>query len=230
MRAFSEPDLTGSTFSNPAANEPYRMEEHSVAEELAVDAALGLSSEEAGQRLLQYGSNQLRGSKALPLWRRVLAQFQDPLVYLLLGAVVISLAAWAIEAGESWPLDAIVIGVIILLNAALGFAQESKAASSVAALARMTEVTASVLRDGERRRAPSAELVPGDVLLLEEGDAVGADARLLNAAALKVQEASLTGESEAVLKDPRQILTLSPLAERANMVFKGTAVVQGTGR
>jgi potassium/sodium efflux P-type ATPase len=230
MPATGEPRLIGVSLSNPAAGEPYLQEERCIAEELAVDPALGLSLEEASQRLLQYGPNQLRGSKALPLWRRVLAQFQDPLVYLLLGAVAISLAAWAIEANETWPLEAVVIAVIILLNAALGYAQESKAANAVAALARMTAVTASVLRDGERRRVPSAELVPGDVLLLEEGDAVGADARLLTTAALKVQEASLTGESEAVLKDPRQIAAPAPLAERANMVFKGTAVVQGTGR
>jgi Ca2+-transporting ATPase len=166
----------------------------------------------------------------MPLWRRILAQFQDPLVYLLLAAVVVALAAWAIERHEGWPVDAVVIAAVILLNVGLGFAQENKAANAVAALARMTAVTSSVLRDGERRRLPSAELVPGDVLLLEEGDAVGADARLLATAALRVQEASLTGESEAVLKDARPVLAAAPVAERANMVFKGTAVVQGTGR
>ena len=166
-----------------------------------VNQAVGLSSDEAARRLALHGPNELRASKGTPLWRRILAQFQDPLTYLLLGAVIVAIAVWAIEGQESWPIDAVVLAAVILLNAALGFAQESKAANAVAALARMTAVTSSVLRDGERRRLPSAELVPGDVLLLEEGDAVGADARLLVTAALRVQEASLTGESEAVLKD-----------------------------
>lgn len=164
------------------------------------------------------------------MWRRILAQFQDPLVCLLVGAVVIALAAWLIEGCEGWPIDALVIAAVLLLNAALGFIQESKAADAVAALARMTAVTSSVLRDGRRQRIPSADLVPGDVLLLEEGDAVGADARLLAAASLRIQEASLTGESEAVLKNSAPLAAAAPLADRSSMVFKGTAVVQGSGR
>lgn len=201
-----------------------------VARALQVDPDTGLSAEEAARRLRRYGPNQLRAAPAVPVWRRILAQFRDPLVYLLLGAVAVALAAWLIEGQESWPVDAVVIAAVVLLNAALGFAQERKAANAVAALARMTEVTASVLRDGERRRIPGAELVPGDVLLLDEGDAVGADARLLTAAALRVQEASLTGESEPVLKDAATLPAPAPLAERSSMVFKGTAVVQGSGR
>lgn len=201
-----------------------------VARALQVDPDTGLSAAEAARRLRRYGPNQLRAAPAVPVWRRILAQFRDPLVYLLLGAVVVALAAWLIEGQDSWPVDAVVIAAVVLLNAALGFAQERKAANAVAALARMTEVTASVLRDGERRRIPGAELVPGDVLLLDEGDAVGADARLLTAAALRVQEASLTGESEPVLKDTATLPAPAPLAERSSMVFKGTAVVQGSGR
>ena len=166
----------------------------------------------------------------MPAWRRVLAQFQDPLVYLLLGAIVVALVAWLIEGREGLPVDAIVIAMVVVANAVLGFVQEARAANAVAALARMTAVTSSVLRDGERRRIPSAELVPGDILLLEEGDAVGADGRLLLSASLRVQEASLTGESEAVLKDAAPLNGPAPLAERSCMVFKGTAVVQGTGR
>ena len=218
------------TSQNCAAEDPSRQEPQSIAKALKVNPKFGLSLKEAAQRLVQHGPNQLRASKAPPLWRRILAQFQDPLTYLLLGAVAVALSAWAIERHERWPVDALVISAVILLNAALSFAQESKAANAVAALARMTAVTSSVLRDGERRRIPSAEIVPGDVLLLEEGDAVGADARLLVTAGLKVHEASLTGESEAVFKDPAVIAGAAPIAERANMIFKGTAVVQGTGR
>src|SRR5690606_2317339 len=127
-------------------------------------------------------------------------------------------------------IDAIVIAMVVAANAVLGFVQEAKAATAVAALARMTAVSSSVLRNGERRRIPSAELVLGDILLLDEGDAVGADGRLLLSASLRVQEASLTGESEAVLKDAATLNETAALAERFCMVFKGTAVAQGTGR
>jgi len=201
-----------------------------VVQSFGSDAEGGLTVPEATRRLTEYGPNELRAVSPMPAWRRVLAQFQDPLVYLLLGAIVVALVAWLIEGSEGWPIDAIVIAMVVVANAVLGFVQEARAANAVAALARMTAVTSSVLRDGERRRIPSAELVPGDILLLEEGDAVGADGRLLLSASLRVQEASLTGESEAVLKDAAPLNGPAPLAERSCMVFKGTAVVQGTGR
>ena len=201
-----------------------------MAQELGSDAERGLTGAKAAKLLAEFGPNELRAVSPTPAWRRLFAQFQDPLVYLLLGAIIIALVAWLIEGLEGWPIDAIVIAMVVLANAGLGFIQETRAANAVAALARMTAVTSSVLRDGERRRIPSAELVPGDILLLEEGDAVGADGRLLLSANLRVQEASLTGESEAVLKDADPLNAPAPLAERTCMVFKGTAVVQGTGR
>src|SRR5690606_2453050 len=125
---------------------------------------------------------------------------------------------------------ALVIAAIIVLNAVLGYTQESKAEDAVAALASMTAAVSTVLRAGELRTIPSAELVRGDVLVLDEGAAVGADARLLTAHSLRVQEASLTGESEAVTKDPTTLGHEVPLGDRLNMVFKGTAVAQGNGR
>jgi Ca2+-transporting ATPase len=201
-----------------------------VVQSFGSDAEGGLTVPEATRRLTEFGRNELRTVAPMPAWRRLLAQFQDPLVYLLLGAIVIALVAWLFEGREGWPIDAIVITMVVMANAVLGFVQEARAANAVAALARMTAVTSSVLRDGERRRIPSAELVPGDILLLEEGDAVGADGRLLLSASLRLQEASLTGESEAVLKDSAALDDPAPLAERSCMVFKGTAVVQGTGR
>ena len=135
------------------------------------------------------------------------------------------------QAGAAgWPLDAIVITCVVVVNAVLGWLQEAKAASAVAALAKMTTATAGVLRDGKPQRVPSAELVHGDVLVLAEGDAVGADARLPQAAALTVAEAPLTGESEAVLKDIATLSQPAALGDRLDMVFKGTAVAQGTGR
>lgn len=209
---------------------PSLIEGTALIESLGTDAERGLSGPEATRRLAEHGRNELRASATISPWHRLWAQFQDPLVYLLLGAIVISLVAWWIEGREGWPIEATVIAVVVLANAILGFVQETKAADAVAALARMTAVTSSVLRDGKRERIASAELVPGDILLLEEGDAVGADARLLLSTSLRVQEASLTGESEAVLKDAAALTGPAPLAERLCMVFKGTAVVQGTGR
>ena len=190
----------------------------------------GLTAQDASSRLTANGANKLRAAPPVAGWRRALAHFQDPLVYLLLAAIAIALGAWIIEGRVGWPVDAMVITVVVLINAAIGYVQESKATQAVAALAKMTEVTSSVLRDGQVRRVPSVDLVLGDILVLAEGDAVGADARLIEATALRVQEASLTGESEAVLKDAATLAAAAALADQLNMVFKGTAVAQGTGR
>ncbi len=201
-----------------------------VARAFGADLENGLAAQEASRRLAQNGPNALRAAARVPAWRRVLAHFQDPLVYLLLAAVAIALAAWVIEGLVGWPVDAIVIATIVLLNAVLGYVQEAKAEDAVAALARMTAATSAVLRDGQVLRVPSADLVRGDLLVLGEGDAVGADARLVQATSLRVQEASLTGESEAVLKDAATLPKAAALGDRLDMVFKGTAVAQGTGR
>ncbi len=201
-----------------------------VAVDLGTDLEQGLTSAEATRRLVAEGANELPSTPPRPAWRRLLAQLDDPLVYLLLGAVGIALAAWVVEGRHGGPVDAIVIALVVILNAVLGFVQEAKAENAVAALARMTAVTSSVLRDGKVLRIPSTELVRGDILVLDEGDAVGADARLFRTADLRVQEASLTGESEAVLKDCAAVPAGAALGDRLDMVFKGTAVAQGTGR
>ncbi len=201
-----------------------------VARSLGADLEAGLTSQEAARRLAANGRNALRAALRVPAWRRMLAHFQDPLIYLLLVAIAISLIAWAMDGGEGWPVDALVIAAIVILNGILGFVQESRAEDAVAALARMAEASSAVLRDARLQRVPSAELVRGDLLVLGEGDAVGADARLIQAASLRVQEASLTGESEAVLKDSAVLPAAAALGDRLNMVFKGTAVVQGSGR
>jgi P-type Ca2+ transporter type 2C len=203
---------------------------HDVGRALGTDLEHGLTSAEAVRRLAAEGPNALRSAPPVPVWRRVLAQFQDPLIYLLLAAIAISLVAWVLEGQVGLPVDAIVILVIVILNAVLGYAQEAKAENAVAALAQLTAVTSTVVRDGQVIQVPGAALVRGDVLLLGEGDAVGADARLVQAASLRVQEASLTGESEAVLKDAATLPAPVALGDRLNMVFKGTAVAQGTGR
>ncbi len=209
------------------------MDADAVTAALGVDVETGLSAREAASRLAQNGPNELRAALRAPAWRRVLAQFQDPLIYLLLAAVVVALVAWWVEGtdaqGRGWPVDAIVIAAVVLLNAVIGHVQEAKAQNAVAALAKMTAATAAVLRDGKPQRVPSTELVRGDVLVLAEGDAIGADARLLQATTLRVQEAALTGESEAVLKDIATLPKPAALGDQIDMVFKGTAVAQGAG-
>jgi Ca2+-transporting ATPase len=210
--------------------EPWHADTGDLVRSLGSDAERGLSGAEAARRLTRDGPNELRAQPRRPLWRRLLTQFEDPLVYLLLAAATVAIGAWAIEGRHGWPVDAIVILLVVLLNGVIGHVQEARAETAVAALARMTAATSAVLRDGREQRVPSTQLVLGDVLVLGEGDSVGADARLLRAASLRVQEASLTGESEAVLKDPAVLPAQVPLGDRRNMVFKGTAVAQGTGR
>jgi Ca2+-transporting ATPase len=206
------------------------MDADAVAAALGADVENGLSAQEAARRLAQNGPNEPRAAPRAPAWRRVLAQFQDPLIYLLLAAVAIALLAWWVEGRVGWPVDAIVIAAVVLLNGVIGHVQEAKAQNAVAALAKLTAAASGVLRDGTPQRVPSAEIVRGDVLLLAEGDAVGADARLIQATTLQVQEAALTGESEAVLKAVATLPQPAPLGDQLDMVFKGTAVAQGTGR
>ncbi|RMB59622.1 cation-translocating P-type ATPase [Tessaracoccus antarcticus] len=210
--------------------DPSQVEAAHVAEQHGVNPATGLSTTEAAGRLEADGPNALRQKPAEPLWRKVLRQFQDPLVYLLLVAMVISLAAWLAEGEGGWPIDVIVIGIIVIANAVIGFVQERKAADAVAALASMTAVMSTVLREGRLESVASRDLVKGDILALSEGDSVGADARLLTATGLRIQESSLTGESEAVDKGTDVLSGRTAIGDRRNMVFKGTAVVQGVGR
>lgn len=212
------------------SEDPSVQDADEVAKAFGADLDSGLTSQEAARRLAEKGPNELRAAPRVPTWRRILAHFQDPLIYLLLAAIAISLVAWAIDGRVGWPVDAMVIAVIVILNGVLGYVQEAKAEHAVAALARMTAVTSAVVRDGQVLRVPSAELVPGDLLVLGEGDAVGADGRLVLATSLRVQEASLTGESEAVLKDAATLREPATLGDRLDMVFKGTAIVQGSGR
>ncbi len=227
-RPFGNYDQGMTASGSPPA--PWALSPEDLAGELQVDLARGLASAEAERRLQVSGANELAANAPDPAWKRLLAQFHDPLVYLLVVAILISAAAWLIEGASGWPVDALVIAVIVLLNAVLGYVQEAKASSAVAALQRMTQVMSSVLRDGRSQRIPSPQLVPGDVLLLAEGDAVGADARLFQVAALSVQEAALTGESAPLDKDSATLPVDAPLVDRRCMVHKGTAVGQGSAR
>ncbi len=210
--------------------DPSLLDAAEVARALGTDAAQGLTPADAAERLVRRGANALTAAERLPAWRKLLKQFKDPLVYLLLGAIVVSFAAWLFEGAHGVPLEALVVFAIVVANGILGYAEEAKAEQAVAALQRMAAASANVLRDGQQRRIPATEVVPGDVLLLGEGDAVAADARLLSSASLKLAEASLTGESEPVLKQSARLEASVALGDRVNMVFKGTAVAQGVGR
>jgi magnesium-transporting ATPase (P-type) len=213
-----------------AAQEPWLRPAAEVVAGLGTDVRAGLSSPEATTRLRRYGANQLQAAERMAGWRRFLGQFADTLIYLLLTAVVVSVVAWAVEGAEGVPYEAVVILAIVVLNAVLGYVQEARAEQAVAALQRMAAPTAGVVRDGREGRIPAAEVVPGDVLVLAEGDAVSADARLVDAASLTVAEASLTGESEPVLKDAAALAAPAGVGDRVNMVFNGTAVTRGRGR
>jgi P-type Ca2+ transporter type 2C len=190
----------------------------------------GLTSAEATKRLAQAGLNRLDVAATVPTWRKFLAQLADPLIYLLLGAVVVSLVAWIAEGADGAPVEPVVIAVIILGNAVLGFVQERQAEQAVAALRRMAAPTGRVVRNGTESRIPAEEIVPGDILVLGEGDAVTADARILHSASLTIAEAPLTGESEPVLKQVATLPAAVPLGDRDNMVFSGSAVTRGRGR
>ncbi len=202
-----------------------------VAEVLGTDPDVGLTATEAARRLAAHGPNVLVGpGTPRPWWRKALRQFADPLVYLLLVAVAISVVAWVAEGAARAAGRRLVIIAVLLLNAAIGLAQERRAADAVAALARLTAATATVVRDGRLHHGPAADLVPGDLLQLSEGDAVGADGRLVGVSGLRVLESALTGESEAVAKDPAPLPASAAIGDRLDMVFRGTAVVEGSGR
>jgi Ca2+-transporting ATPase len=209
---------------------PYQQEAKEILAALGSDGHRGLSEEEALARLHRYGRNELPAEKPVSAWRRFLAQFEDALVILLLVATAISVGLWLYERDTALPYEAIAIFAVVLLNATMGYIQESRGASAVAALKQMAAAHAKVIRNGEPRSAPAADVVPGDIIVVEEGDTVPADARVLHSTSLKVAEAALTGESLPVAKDSAPIQADVALGDRDNMIFSGTAVAYGRAR
>jgi Ca2+-transporting ATPase len=205
------------------AKAPYSSDAADVLRALGTDAGRGLARSEAARRLDEFGPNELvdRGGKGP--WSILLEQFTSIMVAILIVAAVVSGALGDYE-------DAVAIAVIVALNTALGFTQEYRAERAMEALKKMAVPTVKVRREGRVGEVSAQEVVPGDVVLLEAGALVPADGRLLESANLRVQEAALTGESEAVEKDPG---TLSgedlPLGDRRNMVYSGTVVARGRG-
>src|SRR5262245_44739536 len=204
--------------------DPYRRTVDEVRAELGSDAARGLTSIEARARLERHGPNQLTAERPVPAWRKFLAQFQDLLVILLLVATAISAALWLYEQSEGLPYEAIAISAVVLLNAIMGYVQEERAESAVAALRVLAAAHARVVRDGELTSVPATEVVPGDLIVVEEGDTIPADARVIQSAALQTAEAALTGESVPVSKDVDAIAGEAALGDRVNMIYSGTSI------
>ena len=214
----------------PVDEPVWTVEIEELVERFGTDLTNGLGHGEAGQRLTTIGPNELPAAAPPPWWRRLLGHLADPVVYLLLAATVVSMAAWAMEGAEGPPLDAIVIVLIVVANAAIGFLQERRAEAAMDALRAMTRNEATVVRGGVTTRLPAADVVPGDVILLAAGDIVPADARVVEAVALQAAEAALTGESAPVAKSIEPVATDAALGDRETMVHSGTTVVAGRGR
>ncbi len=193
-----------------------------VLERLAASPS-GLSADEAAERLARHGPNRLPTTTVHGPLRRFLVQFHNVLIYVLLGAAAVTLAL------RHWVDGGVILGVV-LINALIGFVQEGKAQRALDAIRDLLAPRATVLRDGRTLEIPAAELVPGDVVLLQPGDRVAADLRLLEARALRIDEAILTGEALTVGKDPEPVAPDAPLGERRCMAYSGTLVLAGQGR
>ena len=212
-------------------NHPFAMKTESVIDALSTDVKAGLTKAEADKRLAQYGPNSLGEEKKVPLWKRFLGQFADAMVLILIGAAVLSAVMAIKEGGFSGWIDVIVILAIVIINAVLGVYQEGKADEAIAALKKMSSPQAKVVRDNIQQMVDSDKLVPGDVVVLDAGDLVAADIRLTEASSMKVEEASLTGESVPVDKDATVELDEDcGIGDRKNMLYMGTAVTYGRGR
>jgi len=198
-----------------------------VQKELGVDFENGLTAEKAGERLAGYGPNRLREKKLPTFFERFAAQLKDTMVMILMAAAAISVIVTLWEGHNDW-IEPIVIVAIVVLNALLGVIQESKAEQALAALKNLSTPNANVMRDGKVCVVPAADLVPGDVMMLEAGDYIPADGRLISCHSLHCEEAALTGESLAVEKQSdAKLADIAPLGDRLNMVYSGCVVSYG---
>lgn len=205
-----------------------------VLEEQSTSAASGLTAAEAQSRLASVGPNKLDEEEKTPMWKRFFEQMGDPMVIMLLVAAAISVITGFIQGEPEWA-DAAIILSVVILNSVLGVIQEAKSEQALEALQEMSAAQSKVIRDGKMVHMASSELVPGDVVLLEAGDSVPADCRVIESASMKIEEAALTGESVPVEKHA-DVISLSegtddvPLGDRKNMCYMGSTVVYGRGR
>lgn len=183
----------------------------------------GLTSSSAQQRQVHFGPNSITGQQPVPAWKRLLLQFHNPLIYILLCATLVTFFLREY-------VDAGVILAVVLINAIIGYIQESKAEEAINSLKKMLSSSATVLRDGEKKTLPATELVPGDIVFLASGDKVPADMRLLECRDMQVDESALTGESVSSEKHLQLLAADTVLADRNNMAFAGTLVTYGAGK
>ncbi|UYP45291.1 Potassium-transporting ATPase ATP-binding subunit [Candidatus Lokiarchaeum ossiferum] len=225
--------------TQPVIEEPqekwFTFSTEQVEKKLSTSITAGLSSADAKARLAKYGPNELTATEKIPRWKVFLQQFNDVLIYILIAAALISAIMEYIETsshGEaSFGWDWLVIAIIVILNAVIGFIQEGKADDAIEALRSMSAPDAQVVRDGKEVMIKAREIVPGDLLILNEGDKIPADGRLFEESNFKIEEAALTGESVAVKKDIKIIENEEcALADRKNMVFSSTLATYGRGK
>jgi Ca2+-transporting ATPase len=212
----------------------YLQDSAKVVEDVKSDGTYGLSSAEAKKRLERDGLNKLKEAKKDPLWKRFFAQMADPMIIMLIVAAVIS-ALTGMAQGDADFADVIIICFVVVVNAVLGVVQESKAEEALAALQEMSAAQSKVIRDGQVVTVPSSELVVGDIVVLEAGDSVPADCRIIESASMKIEEAALTGESVPANKIEAELELVAgaediPLGDRKNMCYMGSTVVYGRGR
>ena len=212
----------------------YLKDSTKVVEDVKSDGTYGLSSAEAKKRLERDGLNKLKEAKKDPLWKRFFAQMADPMIIMLIVAAVIS-ALTSVAQGEADFADVVIICFVVVVNAVLGVVQESKAEEALAALQEMSASQSKVIRDGQIVTVPSSELVVGDIVVLEAGDSVPADCRIVESASMKIEEAALTGESVPANKIAAELELVAgaediPLGDRKNMCYMGSTVVYGRGR
>ncbi|BDI18887.1 hypothetical protein ANSO36C_46890 [Nostoc cf. commune SO-36] len=214
--------MTATSEKSIQPHEWHNLPASKVAQHLDANLETGLTSDEVVKRQERFGANELKGKRGTSPVLRFLLQFNQPLLYILLiaGAIKALIGQW-VNAGVIWG--------VTLINAIIGFIQESKAESAIAALASSVQTNATILRNGQKVQVPSMELVPGDLVLLASGDKVPADLRLIKSRNLQVNESALTGESVATEKNTQPLNTDTALAERLNMAYAGSFVTFGTG-
>ena len=200
----------------------HHLQSEDVARLLCVDLKDGLSSDEVERRQKEFGPNELSAKHGPPAWKRFVRQFQQPLVYVLIGATAVSFYL-----GER--IDAAVILGVVLFNAIVGYLQEAKAEKAIHALSKMLIAEATVLRGRRKQRVPATQIVAGDVVLLESGDRVPADLRLFHVRNLQIDESALTGESQPVHKHTDALALDTVMADRKSLAFAGTSVTSGRG-
>ncbi|MEX1315758.1 MAG: HAD-IC family P-type ATPase [Synechococcaceae cyanobacterium] len=216
--------MTESVSSTSLQEQPWHhLSVQETAHQLRSDPRAGLTSEEISRRRDVYGPNRITADPGTPPWLRFLQQFNQPLLYILLVAGLITLLL------RDW-VDAGVIFAVVLINAVVGYIQEAKAQQAMEALARSIVTVANVIRNRKQQRLPAEQLVPGDLLRLEAGDKVAADLRLIDARNLHIDESTLTGESVPVDKSTARLAADTQLADRTNLAFAGTIVTSGQGR